>query len=102
MPNFNKSNEGSDVQIFTTTGAGTWTKPSWAKFVKVVCIGAGGGGGGGGSAAAAAIKMGGAGGGGGARSEAIFSASDLGTTEAISVGTGGTAGTGGVIAGGAG
>jgi len=35
-----------DVQTFTATGAGTWTKPTNAKFVRVICIGGGGGGGG--------------------------------------------------------
>ena len=48
----NSINEAMDVQTFTSTGAGTWTKPNGAKFVYVVCVGGGGGGGAGGSRAA--------------------------------------------------
>src|SRR6266705_1678932 len=69
-----------DVQTFTTTGSGTWTKPVWftPRVVVVVCIGAGGGGGAGGSTTGALNRMGGAGGGGGSYNEATYSASDLG------------------------
>ena len=38
----NSINEAMDVQTFTSTGAGTWTKPNGAKFVYVVCVGGGG------------------------------------------------------------
>ena len=36
-----------DVQTFTATGAGTWTKPTTftPQFARVVCVAAGGGGG---------------------------------------------------------
>src|SRR3990172_7982875 len=86
-----------DVQVFTATGAGTWTKPTafTPKTVMVVCIGAGGGGGGGGSNTGAAIRMGGAGGGGGAHHVSTYVASDLGATESLSVGAGGAGGVGG-------
>jgi hypothetical protein len=35
----------TDVQIFTTEGSGTWTKPTWftPRFVQVVLVGGGGG-----------------------------------------------------------
>lgn len=87
-----------DVQIFTSTGAGTWTKPTGftPKIVKVVCIGAGGGGGGGAIATSTNRRKGGAGGGGGTYIEKIFTASDLAATENLSVGAGGTSGAGGV------
>ena len=62
----NSINSARDVQVFTTTGTNTWTKPNGVQFVYVVCVGAGGGGGGGGSAASGAARVGGSGGGGGA------------------------------------
>jgi hypothetical protein len=37
-----------DVQVFTNTGANTWTKPAGARFVRTILHGAGGGGAGGG------------------------------------------------------
>lgn len=84
-----------DTQIFTATGAGTWTKPAGAVLVRVDVIGAGGGGGGGRGNSSLTIRGGGQGGGGGARMRMWFDAVDLGATESLSVGTGGTAGTGG-------
>ncbi len=99
----------SDLQTFTSTGAGTWTKPTTfaPKFVEVICIAGGGGGGGGGSTTGAVKRMGGAGGGGGAYMRKVFTASDLGATESLSVGAGGTSGAGGAsgtvgVSGGAG
>ena len=66
----NSINQARNVQIFTATGAGTWTKPNGAKFVYVVCIGGGGGGatlvcfgGGGGGILLVCIEVGGGGGG---------------------------------------
>jgi hypothetical protein len=83
----------ADVQIFTATGANTWTKPASAKHVYVYLVGAGGGGGGGRRGAAASTRTGGAGGGGGAFTTAAFPASILGATETVSVGAAGSAGT---------
>lgn len=74
----------ADIQTFTAND--TWAKPAGAKSVLVQMWGGGGGGGGGPSTA-----MGGGGGGGGAYLEYTFNASDLSATEAIVVGTGGTA-----------
>lgn len=83
-----------DVQVFTATGAGTWTKPTsfTPKAVIVVMWGAGGGGGAGASLATATVAKGGGGGGGGAYNTRYFQAADLGATENLSVGAGGTAG----------
>lgn len=87
----------TDVQTFTTTGAGTWTKPTTftPTFVRVQMWGAGGGGGGGSSLTGAAVRCGGSGGGGGAYKEFVVLASTLGATVAVSVGAGGTAGAAG-------
>ena len=81
----------TDVQVFNTPGANTWTKPAGAKAVHVVCIGGGGGGGGVGTGAS---NFGG-GGGGGAGLEAIFDASVLGATETATVGASGAGGAAG-------
>lgn len=87
-----------DVQEFTATGVGTWTKPTafTPKSVLVICYGAGGGGGAGASLATAVVAKGGAGGGGGACNIKQFVAADLSSTENLNVGVGGTAGAAGV------
>ncbi len=84
-----------DVQSFTSTGANTWTKPTGARVVYVVCVGGGGGGGGGTGGAAATARIGGGGGGGGAKAEKWFVASDLGATETATVANSGYGGNGG-------
>lgn len=76
----------TDVQVFTSTGANTWTKPTGAKFVQVVLIGGGGKGGNG--VVSNTNSSGGAGGGGAARNMALFPASILGSTETVTVATG--------------
>lgn len=57
----------TDVQVFTSTGAGTWTKPTTGNplWVDILCIGGGGGGGSGAYEAAATAAGGGGGGAGG-------------------------------------
>ena len=67
-----------DVQVFTSAGLFTWTKPTTGNptSVEIICIGGGGGGGGGGS-----------------YSSIVIPASLLGTTAQGNVGIGGTGGT---------
>jgi len=91
----------TNIQIFAASG--TWNKPtSFTPAVVMVRVwGAGGGGGGGSSLATATVTKGGGGGGGGCFVERIFRASDLGDTESVTIGAGGSAGTG-ATAGGAG
>lgn len=81
-----------DVQVFTSIGNTTWTKPT-CTMVRVICVGGGGGGGSGRKATAGTIAAGGTGGAGGGMSIKDFLASDLGSTEKLTVGAGGTGGT---------
>ena len=85
---------GPDVQVFTATGAFTWTKPAGAKLVRLLMWGPGGGGGGGRRGAAGTVRQGGGGGGGGAFTMRDIPASILGATVTGNVGPGGTGGTG--------
>lgn len=80
----------TDVQVFTA--AGTWNKPTGAKTVQVITIGAGGGGGSGRRGAAATIRAGGGGGGAGGLNTITFNAAAVGATMAVTVGAGGTGG----------
>lgn len=77
----------TEVQIYSTAGTASWTKPANAKWVEVTCIGAGGGG----AAALGGNKTGG--GGGGSYGFKRFAASALGSTESYTVGAGGAGGT---------
>lgn len=83
----------ADVQVFTTPGTATWTKPSGATYVRVDVVAGGGGGGSGRRGAAASIRAGGGGGGAGGYTTAGFAASALGSTETVTVAAGGTGGT---------
>ena len=79
------------VLDFYTGVTGTWSMPGGAQVVEVVCIGAGGGGGGGGKGNNQAVTAPG-GGGGGAVARAVFQASQLAGSVAVSAGVGGQGG----------
>ena len=76
------------VQVFTSTGGNTWTKPVGLVRVVVELVSGGGGGGG----TPNADNNIGAGGGGGGYAKELLEANALGVTETATVGAGGTAG----------
>jgi hypothetical protein len=78
-----------DRQVFTSSGS--WTKPAGLKFIVVHCIGAGGGSGGSPGAGSGQAESGG--GGGGAYSSEKILASALSSSETVTIGAAGTAGT---------
>jgi hypothetical protein len=82
-----------DVQLFTTPGTPTWSKPAGAQYVRVLAVGAGGGAGSGarGNNSTAPAGGGGAGGPGGV-SEMWIPAANLNATEQVTVGAGGVGG----------
>jgi hypothetical protein len=82
----------AQVDIYSTPGTVTWTKPAGAKLVNVVVISGGGGGGSGRKAGVGSQASGGGGGGGGSYSLRDISAALLGATETVTVGSGGTGG----------
>lgn len=79
----------ADVQVFSTVGSNTWTKPSGKTMTYVLAIGGGGGGGAGRRGAAGTIRSGGAGGAPGGYSDNWIPTSALGSTETVTVGGGG-------------
>jgi hypothetical protein len=85
---------GYEVQVYTTPGTVTWTKPTWATAttpVRYDIVGGGGGGGGGGES----TGTGGGGGGSGARVHGLIMCGDLGATVPVTVGDRGAGGAGG-------
>jgi hypothetical protein len=81
---------GVSVTIYTSST--TWTKPTGAKAVEVICLGGGGGGGSGRKGATSTTRNPGSGGGGGALARMTYDAASLGATETVSVGAGGSGG----------
>jgi hypothetical protein len=81
----------TDTQIYTANG--TWTKPAGAKAIHVELVGGGGGGGGGRRGAASTARGGGGGGAGAGRTVLWLHPDNLGATETVTVGAGGTGGT---------
>jgi hypothetical protein len=86
-----------DIQMFSTPGTATWTKPGNAKQVVIELVSGGGGGGAGGKAASGTAVYGGGGGGAGGYSMTLLAANDL--TESNYTVTVGTGGTGGIFGG---
>lgn len=84
--------QGINVQVFSTAGAHTWTKPFNAQLVRVYVLGSGGGGGGHGGVGATQTRFGGCAAGGGAGISRDFPGSDLPATVTVTLGAGGTAG----------
>ena len=82
----------AQVDVYSTAGTFTWTKPANAKLVNVVVISGGGGGGSGRKAGVGSQASGGGGGGGGSYSARDITASILGSTETVVVGIGGPGG----------
>jgi len=80
----------TQVDVFTSSG--TYTVPSWARRLQIVCIGGGGGGGSGAAGTNAAARGGGGGGASGARVEEIFDVSELPSSLTVTVGAGGAGG----------
>ena len=84
-----------NTQTFTNAGSwATWQKPRGAKFVNILCIGAGGGGGGG-FQTGSGTKTGGSGGGSGGLVKVQYPASILPDILYVQPGLGGAGGVGG-------
>jgi len=83
---------GADIQVFTTPGTATWTKPS-GKTMALVKVWAGGNGGGSGSRLASTVtRSGGAGGTAGGFIQMFVPLSTLASTVTVTVGSGGAGG----------
>lgn len=79
------------TDVFTTTGANTWTKAAGCKLVEFHLIGGGGGGGG---TRSGASHLAGMGGGAGCYVHHIMQAAEFSSTETVTVGAGGAGGNG--------
>jgi hypothetical protein len=88
--------------VVNFASSGTYTIPSGATTIRMICCGAGGGGGSGFFLTTAGNKFGGGGGGGGGLTDLTYLVSDLGgagTSLTITVGLGGAGGTGSTTSG---
>ena len=98
--NFDSTGSSNIIAYQEFTSNGTWTKPVGISFVYVECIGGGGGGGSGRkNSTTATARPGGAGGASAKFVSRWFSASEVGETVTITVGTGGTGGAGRTVTG---
>ena len=82
----------AQVDVYSTAGTFTWTKPAGAKSVHVALLSGGGGGGSGRKTPSGTAGAGGGGGAGGGYSERVVQAAILGATETVTVGAGGPGG----------
>lgn len=82
----------TQIDTYDVDGNFTWNKPTGAKVVDVILMGAAGGGGSGRRGATGTARVGGGGGGSGAFSRLTFDESDLGSSENVTVGAGGAGG----------
>lgn len=88
----NVGNVALNVQKFTTTGLQTYTPSLGMSYCIVECVGAGGGGGGlTGAGASPLVTYAAGGGGGGGYAKQIFTIGQIGASQPVFVGTGGTA-----------
>lgn len=86
---------GPDIQVYSTAGSFTWTKPAWANansIVEVQLLGGGGGGASGRRGAAGTVRCGGGGGASGTYTSFKLKAGELAATVAVTVGAGGAGG----------
>jgi hypothetical protein len=82
----------AQVDVYSTAGTFTWTKPANAKSVHVALFSGGGGGGSGRKTPSGTAGSGGGGGAGGNYSERILQAALLGESVSVTVGAGGQGG----------
>lgn len=86
---------GTTLDVYTTGGSFTWTKPANAKVVELIIVGGGGGGGSGMRSATSGTRFGGGGGGAGTILRVTVNAANLNATETVTVGRGGNVASGG-------
>jgi hypothetical protein len=92
IPNYTSTQSFINTQLFVSSGV--WTKPAGAKYVEVYLVGGGGGGASGRRGAAGTARYGGGGGSSGSFNIAKINADNLGATENIWIGAGGTGASG--------
>lgn len=94
-----QSNAGLTMNVQTFTASGTYTPSAGTVYAIIECVG-GGGGGGGSSYTGGNLYYNAAGGGSGGYSRKFVSVAALGTSQVVTIGTGGNGGTAGGTAGG--